>query len=256
MDVGDDVLLFIDRRRAKVVRIKEGGVFSSDKGCISHDGIRGKEWGTPVMLSTGVRAYVLKPLPVDYLMHAFKRVTQVIYPKDLGYMALLAGVRPGYKVLEAGIGTGFLTAILATIVGDEGHIYGYEVREDFARVAKENLRRLGILHRVTIKIADVRYGVSEKDIDAAFLDIPNPWEVVDVISKSLKPSSPILVFLPTANQVIKLLSKLKELGSFIDIRVFETLLREYQPDEKAFRPLSTMIAHTGYIVFSRYVKNT
>ena len=250
---GDDVLIYIDERRHKVVKVRRGFTFNSDKGVLRHDEIIGRRWGDEVRLSTGAKAYLLRPLFIDYLEHVFKRVTQVIYPKDLGFITLLGSVGPGSKVLEGGVGTGYLTATLANLVGDEGHVYAYEVREEFAEVAKRNLKRLGLDSRVTIKVGDVRKDVKESNLDSAFLDIPDPWNALTTLKKALKPSSPAICFLPTINQVIKLLNALKVRNDVIDIRIYETMLREYTLDPEALRPKTTMIAHTGYIVFFRII---
>ncbi len=220
---------------------------------IRYEDIVGREWGSRIRTSTGAYAYLLKPTLYDYIMLGFRRVTQVIYPKDSALMAMLAGVRHGYRVLESGVGTGFLTAVLANAVGDEGRVYGYEVREEFARIARENLKKAGLLSRVVIKIKDVRDGIDEVGLDAAFLDLPNPWEALPAVKESLKPSSPVLIFQPTVNQVIKVLKALRNHG-FVNIRVFENIMRKYQPNPEALRPYTISVVHTGYVIFARFVR--
>ncbi len=221
---------------------------------INCDDIIGLEWGSKVRLSTGAHAYVLKPLILDFMFKGLRRVTQVIYPKDSSFMIALAGIRSGYRVLESGLGSGFLTIMLANAVGPDGRVYGYEVKREFAEVAERNLRRLGLRDRVVIKVKDIREGIDEVDLDAAFLDLPDPWEVLKILPNSLKPSSPVLIFLPTVNQVEKVLSELRN-GPYVDHRVFEVLIREYQALPDALRPLSIGVLHTGYIVFTRLVKS-
>ncbi len=253
VEEGIDVLMYIDRRRKWVVRVRRGKVFGSDRGKVDLDRIIGLEFGSPVKLSAGYLAYVLRPLLIDYLEKGFERRTQVIYPKDMGLMIILSGIGPGSRVLEAGIGSGFLTAALANIVRPNGKVYAYEVREDFAKIAIENLRRIGLDSYVEVKIRDIREGIDERGLDAAFLDMPNPWDVLDKIYEALKPSAPIIFFLPTISQVEKLLKALKEFGGFTDFRCYETLLREYRLMEGAIRPETRMIGHTGYIFFARKI---
>ena len=251
---GDEVLIYIDERRSKIVKVRKGAIFQSDKGILKLDDVIGLEWGSRVRLSTGAYAWLLKPLFLDYLEKSFRRVTQVIYPKDLGLILLLSSIYPGAKVLEGGVGTGFLTATLANFVGPQGHVYAYELRREFAEVARSNLKKLGLLDRVTIKIADIRRDVKEENIDAAILDIPDPWEAIDTLKNALKPSSPIITFLPTINQVIKLLKTLRTRGDVVDVKVFDSILREYIVDPEALRPRTHVVGHTGYIVFFRIVK--
>ncbi len=249
---GERVLVYIDRRRSKVVRAGKGE-YGTDKGYIRLEDIVGLEYGSAVRTSTGKEARVMRPLLIDYLMRGFRRATQVIYPKDLGFIVLLSGIGPGSRVLEAGVGTGFLTATLAHFVGDEGHVYGYEVREEFAKVARKNLELAGLSHRVTIKVRDVREGVDERGLDAAFLDLPDPWGVLPVLREALTPTSPVVVFLPTTNQVSKLLQAVRAGKYGVDIHVYEILMREFQPKPDALRPESFMVGHTGYIVFFRMI---
>ncbi|NPA96905.1 MAG: tRNA (adenine-N1)-methyltransferase [Crenarchaeota archaeon] len=253
VEEGSELLIYVDRRRKWIVRVERGKVFGSDRGTARHDDMIGREVGSSIELSAGFKAYLLRPLLIDYLERGFARRTQVLYPKDMGLILLLLGIGPGSRVLEAGIGSGFMTAVLANAVRPSGKVYAYEVREEFAEVALRNLRRVGLDRFVEVKIRDVKQGVEERDLDAALLDMPDPWDALGAVHEALRPSAPIVFFLPTASQVDKLLYRLREFGGFIDVRVFETLLREYRPVPGALRPETVMVGHTGYIVFARKV---
>jgi tRNA (adenine57-N1/adenine58-N1)-methyltransferase len=246
------VLLYVDERRSRIFRAVKGRRVSTDKGYLVCDDIIGLPWGSKARLSTGFEARLLRPTLPDLLMKGFKRVTQVIYPKDLSLLVMLSGIGPGSRVLDSGVGTGFLTAVLAHYVGPEGKVYGYEMREDFAKTASSDLEIACLRSRVEIKVRDVREGVEERDLDAAFLDIPDPWNALTPVWHSLKPSAPLLVFTPTANQVIKFLKALKTASTpFVDQRVYEVILRDYQPDPEALRPKTISVTHTGYLIYSR-----
>ncbi len=249
---GSLVYLVIDRKRRYVVRVKGEGVFGTDKGFIRFSDILGKPYGSHVYTSRNVRVYMLKPLHYDYL-YSYKRITQVIYPKDSSYMVYIAGIGPGSRVVEAGIGTGYLTTYLAHIVGDKGRVYCYEIREDYIEIARQNLKLSSILDRVVIKNKDIRRGIDEEDIDAVFLDIPDPWNTVKHVYKALKPSHPVIIYVPTINQVEKTVLALRRHGGFIDIRAQEIIHRDYIVEEGATRPASLMIGHTGYIVSARKI---
>jgi len=253
---GDYVLLHIDSRRKHLVRVRKGAQVNSDKGVVKHDDIIRKDWGDTVTLSTGAKAYILKPTFYDLLMNLPRRVTQVIYPKDIALMIIMSGIGSGSKVLEGGVGSGFLTAALAHYVGSGGHVYCYEIRKEFATIAKQNLKLLGLSDRATIKVGDVRKDVTETDLDAAFLDIPDPWNAIDSLAKALKPSAPALIFVPTVNQVIKVVKALQEHKIGTDIHIYESILREYQPKPEALRPHTLITGHTGYIVFFKLVKRS
>lgn len=211
-------------------------------------------FGDSIKLSTNVNAYVLKPTLIDYLVKGFRRITQVIYPKDLGLILLLSDIGPGSRVIEGGVGTGFMTAVIAKYVGDGGHVYAYELNKDYIEIARRNLKLVGLDHRVTFRNKDVRCEVEDTEIDSAILDIPDPWNCLNSLAKALKPSATLISFLPTINQVEKLVIHALDTKLFVDIKTYEVMLREYEVKKDAVRPKSRMVGHTGYIVFMRFLK--
>lgn len=250
----DPVLVYIDEKRKFVIRAERGKILGTDRGYILHDEIIGRKYGELVKTSMGHEAYVLRPLLQDYVVES-KRVTQIIYPKDAGLITYLSSIGPGSKVGEAGVGTGALTITLATIIGDNGLVYGFDISDKALECTRENLEKAGLIHRVVLVRKDVREDIGIEPLDAFFLDIPDPWNALRSIYSILKPSRPILIFTPTMNQVEKTITALLEMP-FIDIHVYETMLREYMVNPGAIRPRTRMIGHTGYIVFARkIVKN-
>jgi len=247
---GDKVLVYIDEKRRFLIEVKPNGILGTDKGFIKHESIIGREYGDLVETSLGVKAYIYKPLLVD-VQHVISRKTQIIYPKDASLMIYLSSIKPGSRVLEAGVGSGCLTISLAHFIGDDGRVYGYDIVEEHLKTAEENLAKFGLLNRVVLKHGDVRTGVDVDDLDAVFYDLPDPWNALDTAYKALKPSSPIIVYVPTINQVEKTVLTMRSKGLFTDIHVYEVFLREIEVEENAVKPETTMIGHTGYIVFAR-----
>ena len=247
---GDTVLIFIDEKRKFITRVERGRFTGTDKGFILHDNLVGLPYGSIVKTSMGIPALVLKPLLHDYLA-GLVRTTQIIYSKDAALMIYLSGIKPGSRVGEAGIGTGALSVSIASIIGDEGKLYGFDISDKAIETATLNLRNIGLLHRVVLMKRDVKSELDIEPLDAFFLDIPDPWNAITSISRVLKPAAPILIFLPTINQVEKTVLSLRESNAYCDIHVYETLLREYRVEKEAVRPRTRMIGHTGYIVFAR-----
>lgn len=250
---GDYVLIYIDERRVFMTRVEKGKRFESDKGALDLGKLVGLPYGVEVELSTGIKAFILKPLFYDFFIK-YRRRTQVIYPKDLGFITFLSGISSGSRVLEAGVGTGFLTTTLAHIVKPNGKVYAYEIRREFYENALRNLQMSGLLEFVELRLGNVKNSESAlKDLDAAFLDLADPWNFIETVYKVVKPSAPTIFFVPTINQVEKTVLALRRHGGFIDIHAYEVMLREYQVKENATRPRPFMIGHTGYIVFARRV---
>lgn len=248
---GSWALIYIDNKRRKTIRISSGARYSSDKGIIDLGSLIGSPYGVKVSTSTGVKAYVYRPTTWDLVYSVFSRPTQVIYPKDAGYAILLLDISPGKKVLEIGVGSGVMTAFMANLVRPDGRVYAYEAREDIAMKAMDNLRKIGLDRYVELRVRDATKGIEERDLDAAFIDMGDPWRVIDNIYIALKPGSPAVFFVPTYNQLLKLYSALAEHGGWGYIRSVEILERPIELKENAARPSTRMIAHTGFIVAAR-----
>ena len=192
---------------------------------------------------------VIKPTLYD-LIKAVKRQTQIIYPKDIGYIILKLGVAPGSKIIEAGAGSGGLTTALAWFTGTHGRVYSYERREDFAALCRSNLEKIGLESRVELINQDIATGFAQKNVDALFLDVRTPWDYLEHIPSALAPGGPVGFLLPTVNQVSTLLSAMQE-RPFSSPEVLEIMVRHYKPVPERLRPQDRMVAHTGYLVFAR-----
>jgi tRNA (adenine57-N1/adenine58-N1)-methyltransferase len=176
-----------------------------------------------------------------------------MYPKDVGFVLVTLGIGPGKKVLEAGTGSGSLTTALAFSVGLTGHVYSYDSRPEMQHLAQKNLERVGLAEQVTFKTRDIIDGFDEINIDALFLDVPNPYDYITQARNALKLGGFFGSILPTTNQVSKLLIALhRENFAFID--VCEVMLRYYKAVPERLRPTDRMVAHTGFLIFARSIQ--
>ncbi len=249
---GDLVQLLGTRHKSHFIRLKSGAVFQTHRGELQHDEMIGKPWGTRLYSHTGNPFFLMRPGLAD-LLTEIKRNTQIIYPKDIGYIVIVMGIGPGVRVLEAGTGSGALTAAFAFLVGDSGKVISYEKREQMQNLARNNLTRLGLLERVDLKLGDVADGFAEQGMDAVFLDLPNPYDYLPQVKNALKLGGFLGLILPTTNQVSKTLVAMRA-NDFAFLEVCEILLRFFKPDWERLRPTDRMVAHTGYLVFGRSVK--
>jgi tRNA (adenine57-N1/adenine58-N1)-methyltransferase catalytic subunit len=248
---GDLVQLVGLRHKSFIFLLRAGGDFQSHRGVIRHDDIIGRPWGSAVTSHNGSPFFMLQPALVD-LLRNIKRSTQILYPKDIGFILTTMGIGPGQHVLEAGTGSGAFTTALAYAVGPEGRVTTYETREPFQQLAKSNLIHHGLAERVTFKLGDIFDGFGESGVDALFLDVANPYDYIRQVRGALKPGGFFGSILPTANQVTLLLKALRD-EHFAFIDVCEVLLRYYRVDPERFRPTDRMVAHTGYLIFARPV---
>lgn len=248
---GDLVQLVGLSHKNFILRLQTGAIFQSHRGVIKHDDLIGLPWGSEVFSHQGNPFFILQPSLPDLLIDT-PRSTQILYPKDIGFILLSLGVSPGAKVIEAGTGSGALSCAIANAIGVTGQLWSYEVKPDIQNRARKNLDRLGLLDHVTLKQRDIAEGFDETDADALFLDVPDPHNYIRHARKALKSGGYFGSILPTANQVSVLISELRQ-NDFIYIEVCEILLRYYKSEPARFRPADRMIAHTGFLIFARPV---
>ncbi len=232
-----------------IVKIESGKEIQSHKGIIKMSDLIGLRWGSVVKSHNGNTFFVLQPALNDILKDT-PRNTQILYPKDIGFVLLSLNVGPGKTVLEAGTGSGALTTAFAHTVGSTGHVYTYEARKEMQDVAIKNLKKNYLDDRVTFKLRNIEEGFDEKNADCLFLDVPNSYDYIPQVKNALKPGGFFGGILPTTNQVEKLLKALKENG-FAFTEVCEILIRYWRTDPERFRPVDRMVGHTGFLIFSR-----
>ncbi len=251
---GDWVLLLAMDRSAKrfLIRLTPGQQMHTHRGFIRHDEIIGQPFGSPLKTQLGHRYLLLQPSTFDLVMHV-KRISQIIYPKEIGYILLRLNIIPGAKVVEAGTGSGALTLALARFVRPDGRVYSYEERDDMIELARKNLERVGALDAVELKQRDIRTGFDERGADALFLDVREPWLFLGQAHAALKGGGFFGSLVPTTNQLGDLLQEMETAGGWADIEVTEILMRNYKPVAERPRPEDRMIAHTGYLLFARSV---
>jgi tRNA (adenine57-N1/adenine58-N1)-methyltransferase len=250
-EAGQVALLIGGRGRRFMVLLKPGGALHTHEGIVSHDHIIGWPWGCRVRTQLGKPFLVLEPSTHDLIVHV-RRQSQIIYPKEAGYILLKMSIRPGVRVIEAGSGSGGLTIALARAVAPHGRVYSYECRPDMQHNAIRNVTQLGLEDCVDFVLRDIGEGFDETDVDAVFLDVRTPWDYLVQARAALKSGGFMGALVPTTNQVSELITGL-EAGGFCQIEVEEMLLRAYKPAADRLRPADTMIGHTGFMVFARWV---
>ena len=249
---GDLAQLVGLRHKHFILNLQAGAKFESHRGILMHDDLIGKPWGTQVFSHKGSPYFLLQPSLADLLTN-ITRTTQILYPKDIGFILVSLGVGPGQQVIEAGTGSGSMTTALAYAVGDEGQVFSYEARPDVQNLAHKNLTRYGLASRVDFKLGDIEKGFDETDVDSVFLDVPNPYDYILQVRAALKPGGFLCLLVPTMNQVEKTLFALRQ-GNFAFIEICEILLRYFKPEPTRLRPTDRMVAHTGYLVFARRIE--
>lgn len=248
----DLVLMLSPDEKRFIIRLVPGAEFHTHHGRIRHDDILGQPLGRRIASHLGHPFVVLQPSTHDLIMNV-GRSTTIMYPKEIGYALLKLGVGPGKRVIEAGTGSGALTAALAYYVQPNGRVFSYEAREEMQRLAIRNLTQLGLSDYVDFYIRDIATGFEQTHVDALFLDVREPWLYLAQAYAALKGGGFLGSLVPTTNQVADLLKGLAE-HAFADVEVAEIILRFYKPVAERVRPMDRLTAHTGYLVFARKVQ--
>ena len=249
---GDLVQLVGLTHKHFIFHLKSGGDFQTHRGVLKHDDLIGKPYGSQVFSHMGAPFFLLQPSIAD-ILNDLPRTTQILYPKDIGYILVMMGIAPGQRVMEAGTGSGSMTIALATTVGADGQVISYEQKQDNQNLARKNLERVGLASRVDFKLRDIQEGFDETDADAFFLDVQFPYEYIPQVRAALKPGGFFGTLIPTINQVERTLTALKG-NKFAFVEVCEIILRHYKSDPARIRPVDRMVAHTGYLIFARRIE--
>ncbi|WP_419841413.1 tRNA (adenine-N1)-methyltransferase [Candidatus Poriferisodalis sp.] len=270
---GEAVVMVDSRRRRYLVTLHCDSEFHTHAGVVPHDQIIGSPEGTILRSSSGARFTALRPTLADYVLK-MPRGAQVIYPKDLGAIWMLADVLPGMTVFETGVGSG---AMSATLLRGGALVTGYELREDFAGRALRNVEAIAgaqALARYDVQIRDAYESVdpprhhppheasvttvAEADstcrrrYDRAVLDIPEPWRVVAHLPGRLRCGGILVAYNPSVTQVQRLRATLED-GPWALAETIEVMHRSWHVEGVSVRPDHRMVAHTGFLTHARLI---
>jgi tRNA (adenine57-N1/adenine58-N1)-methyltransferase len=248
-------VLFVDQRdRTYLVRLETGGTFHTHGGLLRHDEVIGRPEGTRLETSGGMVLVAFRPRFADVVLK-MPRGAQVVYPKDVGPILVEVDVFPGARVLEAGTGSGALTIALCRAVGAEGRVVSYEVRDEHRERAVLNVEAFfgKVPDRLELRAGDLADVAASPDrFDRAVLDLPEPWGLLEPLTRVLEPGGVLGAFLPTTVQVQQLVLALPAAG-FRHEETFETLHRSWHVAERSVRPDHRMVAHTGFLTIARRI---
>ena len=246
------VLFYYNRNKTWLIKILKNNEFHTHLGIIKHNDAIGKNFGEKLVTNKNKYIYMLDPTIRDFIMKS-QHGTQIVYPKDLGYIVSRTGLQSGQKVIEIGTGSGALTSFLASIVKPDGHVYTFDVNSDFMNIAKKNIMKAKMQNFITMNKLDLK--ISKPDItnaDLVVIDLGDPWSVVPTARKLLKDSGAIISICPTINQLEKFVTSLIK-NEFTDIECIENILRMIDAREGKTRHSFHGIGHTTYISYARKV---
>lgn len=248
---GSFVLFFYNGEKKWLIRIEKDKKLHTHLGIIDVGSTIDLSFGSYIMTNKDKKIYLLPPTIYDFVMKS-QRTTQIVYPKDYGYIAARTGLKNGFKVLEIGTGSAALSTFMASIVMPQGHIYSFDINDDFMAIAKKNLEKSGMDKFVTLSHYDADKISKFDDIDLVVIDLGDPWVYLDSVYNCMKNGAFVVCICPTMNQLEKLSTQFF-LSGYIDSEYIETFIRKIEAREGKTRPNMRMIGHTTYLGFARKV---
>lgn len=247
----NELAVLVDEKGNKIIlRAATGASKVKGLGVYDSGQLIGMEVGDTITIAD--RKFVLLKPAIADMISSMERKAQIVLPKDGMVIIHHCDIKSGDTIVEGGVGSGALTMLLAYAVAPRGRVISYEIREDFLRVARRNVKRSGLEGNAEIIKGDVTESIAERDVDAVVLDIPNPWDAVQNAFNALKPGGHVACYSPTMNQVESTVRTMRELD-FAHIRTIETLQRDIIVGERGTRPGFDMLGHTGYVTIGRKV---
>ena len=249
---GDRVQLTDAKGKLYSITLAQGSEWHTHKGMLKHDELVGLPEGSIVATNQDLKFQAFRPLLADYVL-SMPRGATIVYPKDAAMILGVADIKPGIRVLEAGVGSGALSISLLRAIGEGGVLHSVEIREDFAEISEKNVSSYfgGKPANWNLTIGALQDQSYEADFDRVVLDMLSPWECLDVASKALVPGGVFMAYVATTTQLSKIAEAIKESGNFTEPESSESIVRGWHHEGLAVRPQHRMIGHTGFLIFAR-----
>jgi len=245
---GETVLLVDRKARRYLTTLETGGQFHYHAGTLDHDGLIGGAEGVMARSSKGAGLRVWRPTAADYTLE-LPRGAQVCYPKDQAVIVERGDIVPGCAVVEAGAGSGALSAALLRAVGPHGRVTSVEHREDFADRAQANVTRrfAGLPANWDLERGEVAETLARVSCERVVLDLLRPWDAVPAAADALHPGGLLVCYMATVPQVMSLVESLGDDPRWVSPETTETIERGWHTEGLAVRPQHRMVAHTGFV---------
>ena len=193
-------------------------------------------------------AFTVRRLRGPDLFTHLERTGAPMMPRDVGLVVGKTGVATGDRVLDAGTGTGILSAYMGRMGAD---VVTYEIDAGFADIARENMEIAGVADAVEVRTGDVTDDLDElSGFDVVTLDTEDAPAVVERTPTLLGRGGSLAVYSPFVENTREVVATAEEVG-LQGIETLDTIQREMDFDDRGSRPSTGGVGHTGYLTFAR-----
>ena len=185
------------------------------------------------------------------LFDHLERTGAPMMPRDIGLVIGHTGVASGDRALDAGTGTGVLSAYLGRL-GVE--VTTYERDPEFADVARQNMETAGVSTLVDVRTGDLTEALDELDggFDLLTLDTGDAPAAVERAPDLLAPGGFLAVYSPFVESTRECVAAARSVN-LAEIETLETIQRRMDFDDRGSRPSTAGVGHTGYLTFARFL---
>ncbi|WP_459192601.1 methyltransferase domain-containing protein [Halosimplex sp. J119] len=240
-------LLFVHEAEGREYLLAPGETLECDLGVLEVPG--DVEPGEVVETHIG-EPFTARKLRGPDLFNHFERTGAPMMPRDIGLIVGHTGVSSADHVLDAGTGTGVLSAYLGRCGAT---VTTFEQNPEFADVARENMELAGVADRVDVRTGDVTDQLGDLDrYDVVTLDTEDAPTMVERTPNLLRDGGYVAVYSPFVEHTREVVSAAHDVG-LAEVETLETIQREMDFDDRGSRPSTAGVGHTGYLTFARRV---
>lgn len=252
-EYGKKVILYGPKGKKHLFSLQKNARYSTQNGFMEHEAIIEAGNGGEVVTNKNISYFCFKPTYMDYVMN-IKRRAQIIYPKDAAMILMWGDVHPGLNILESGLGQGAMSLAILRALAGQGKLTTYELRDDFIEQATAIIEDFaGVQENHIVKKGNLYEGF-DGVYDRIFLDLPEPWHIVEHSAKGLKDGGIMIAYIPTILQVKEYVDILRDSQLYIDIETHEFKKIPWKVEGRSVRPEMWIYNHSAFIVTARKVK--
>ena len=210
-------------------------------------------------ITVGQKSLTIVEAALPEARRNMNRRAQTIGIKDSGFLISWMGIGTGSRVLEGGHGSAGLAMNLANVMGSKGYLISVENRPEHAEVGRSNMERLAEFSTDfpswNLLEMDLQNAASEVvgicgELDAAIIDIAEPWTVVSEISQTLRIGGRIACYCPTTAQLEKSWNKVEEEGLIVEFAGEIIERRWSKAGRGGVRPGNQPMGHTAFLLIA------